>query len=474
MKKFNPSRIILVILLLAIICILLLLKECKSCSHPMTPVSSAVKKSAFICPPFPNSDISFVSYLIKNEKDTVIQLKSGSYIHIEPHTFVDDKGNVIDGLIQLQYREFQNATDFFSSGIPMTISMNSEKYHFESAGMFDIRGSYHSKPVYIDKAKPIHVSMAGFRHFPKFNHYYLDTIRKEWVEIKKNSIEADTTKKNVIAESTVHKIEPPVKPCDASTAKRLLHIDIANKASFPEFDDFPNLRFEVLEDHGQYYPTKEVITCYWPTIIPQEDKPGTYLLKMQISKKDSFYWISWLVRPAFEGDDLNKAMKIYEANLKRYQLELKKLEELKKAREMEEKRVLVMENLINEFRVQNFGIYNCDHPITLQWVSVYPKFQIYSGKKIRLNQVFVIDHKINGIIRFFCNDSIPIQIDPSSDQLYLGMGEDTTVFQLAIKSSPSAIRKNSKCSMSLSQPLSALQAKSLISKFKQENPISKI
>jgi len=390
-------------------------------------------RESFISPPIHGEDIAYTSYQIKSGKKTVLTHTTGSRIHIPADAFVDENGKPIKGKVTIKYREMHNAWDFFVSGIPMTYAKDSVKYHFESAGMFDIQGIVDGKQVYIAPGKTLKIDLASQNRANRFNNYYLDTISKRWLELGKNivlisqrkEIECDTTKSSLLKVPVA-----PLEPFNADSVVKILELRVIDRKDFPELDGFENLKFEVIEDHGQYKSEKEPINCALPKITPSESKPGYYNLSMMMLKKNKSFWINWLVRPAFEGNDYAKAMSIYQDQLRKYKESLKRQEEQRIEMERAKKRENTMAQVYRALEVTKFGIYNCDNPLLIEWPSISPVFITKNGEKIMMQQITVFDKSINGIIRYELSNNNKIQINPKSDQMIIGVANDTVLYGL--------------------------------------------
>lgn len=95
--------------------------------------------------------------------DTQIVLESGSYIRIPENAFIDDMGDIYDGIVNLKYREFNDPVEFLASGLPMTIGANDKEIEaFQSAGMFEIEAtSEEGKNLQPNPETPIELGIAS-------------------------------------------------------------------------------------------------------------------------------------------------------------------------------------------------------------------------------------------------------------------------------------------------------------------------
>lgn len=434
MKAERRNKIIIIIAIALLVIIILLLKKCGPTNHcqEIQNKEKALIQPAFIHPLFAKANISYTRIKVNSMKDTVIHYHTGSKIYIQANTFVDNHGNPVKGEITIAYQEMHTPWDFLVSGIPMTFKQDSVTCHFESAGMFDIRGSIHDQAVFIAPDKAIHVEMDSHDPSNRFNSYYLDTIKKEWVEMGKSKTIPIVVEKEALKDINAEILKTPVAPLqpdNADSVPKILEMTVENRYLYREFKAFKNVKFEVVDDHGQFHVDKEPINCYDAKIFPIESKPGYYQLTMTIAKNRKPTEIHWIVRPAFEGNDYEKAMSFYKEQLQQYKNDLQRYKVQQKEWERYRKQENTVSHVLRGMEVKKFGIYNCDHPIAIKWAAIDPTFYTKTGEKIQLQQVILIDKTINGIIRYNLVVSNQIQIDPKGKQMVLGIA-DTVVYEL--------------------------------------------
>ena len=155
----------------AIVTTVVLLTKSPSNNHPpeLTEVqqpsiineqSSTVNLSC-INPPLKEINIPFTTFKVTAEKGGTLDFKTGSKLIIPKNAFADAQGKPLTGEVELRYREFHDAADFFVSGIPMTYDSAGTKYQFESAGMMEMQGYKDGEKVAIAKGKSIAIEMAS-------------------------------------------------------------------------------------------------------------------------------------------------------------------------------------------------------------------------------------------------------------------------------------------------------------------------
>jgi hypothetical protein len=308
-------------------------------------------RKAFINEPSQKLKIPYSVYKINNEQGGNITHHTSSKIKIPKNSFVDKNGKDIIGDVTIEYKEFHDMGDIVVSGIPMTYDSAGTTYNFESAGMFNIKGSQNGEPVFIKPDKVLDVELASSTKDDLFNQYYLDTLKKNWqclkrdralmpaktnskavviahpqitdpkLEILKREIEHIIPKKidsvKVVYATKAERLpkaKEPVKPVKLTPGKATFKLEGSNN-DFPELAAFDNVIFEVGPENRNY--SKELHDITWSDIkISQGPVKGkNYLLNL--SYRNRFEKL--IVYPVLSGDDYEKAEKIYEQKLENYQ-----------------------------------------------------------------------------------------------------------------------------------------------------------
>lgn len=153
-----------------------------------TAVDLPVKEKAFVKPPLRGIDVPFRQFAMDASSSQDLSYANGSSIHIPASAFVDANGKAITGEVTIEYRELHDVVDFFVSGIPMTYDSAGTEYHFESAGMLEIRGIQNGKDVFIAPGKQIDIEMASNYDGSHYNLYKLDTVNRAWAFLGKDEI----------------------------------------------------------------------------------------------------------------------------------------------------------------------------------------------------------------------------------------------------------------------------------------------
>lgn len=124
------------------------------------------------------ANIPFMVNSIDADEGGVIEV-NGSTITIPPKAFVFCDGGEVAGDVDINFRDFHDNVDLMLSGIPMGYDSAGTHYDFETAGMFELRGSQNGKPVCIRDGKAVGIDLKS--HFGTgFNNYALDEETGVW------------------------------------------------------------------------------------------------------------------------------------------------------------------------------------------------------------------------------------------------------------------------------------------------------
>lgn len=426
-----------------------------------------------INPPLEGVDIPYTTFKVIAEKGATLNFKTGSKIVVPKNAFVDEKGKFIKGEVELRYREFHDAVDFFVSGIPMTYDSAGVKYQFESAGMMEILGYQNGMPVNMDKDKSVNIELASDYKGTEYNLYKLDTIKNNWSCLGKDKVvsEVPTTEKAVKATKNENlslqetpqyktieskKVEvqkekevqiaalpmitpEPKKPALAKKDKFTFNLDVDPK-EYPELAVYKGVLFEVGTENKNF--SKDMYTITWEeaTIKEGTKKGENYLLTLKKSPKK----FDIVVYPVFEEKNYEAAMSAFQEKFTKYtnvfekrKVDEKRIEELyqskllalkKQQEELELKWKKELEDQFQQmntdekvrrmFAVNCFGVFNCDNP------KAYPTGVICSANltndkdsKLMCYDVFLVDRAKNALFTFNQNPITKFSFNPKSTNL---------------------------------------------------------
>lgn len=149
----------------------------------------------YVNPPLASVKPSFANYKVNANEGGIFEYENGSRLVVPSSAFMNDRGELIEGDVDIKYREFHDYVDFFLSGIPMVYDSAGIEYNLESAGMMEIYAEQNGVRVNMAPGKTIDVELVSSIRMPemnvppKFNIYKLDEEARNWVYQAVDNIE---------------------------------------------------------------------------------------------------------------------------------------------------------------------------------------------------------------------------------------------------------------------------------------------
>lgn len=125
-----------------------------------------------------------VGFTVDNAKGGVFSHPSGSQIHIPANAVVYANGKPVLGNYTVSYTEYRNPAEILFSGLPMDFKDKTGSYLFNSAGMYEIRGTKDGQKLTLQK--DISVDFNCTKKAPGVNFYEMDDQTGEWTVLKKD------------------------------------------------------------------------------------------------------------------------------------------------------------------------------------------------------------------------------------------------------------------------------------------------
>ncbi len=275
------------------------------------------KKTRFVSPPFENVDVNYENFGVKAEEGGVLITKNGSILSFPKNSFVDEKGNLIKGEVQVSYREFNDQFDLLTAGIPMNYDSAGTSWLLESAAMTEVLAKQNGNPVFVNQDAKPSIALKSNVLEDNFNLYYLDTVAKNWVGIGRDLIidprdegvydlgdVAQPTLKPTLNKAKDNSGIELVKPQKPSGKMPSFFLTV-DPNSFPELLSYDKLQFEYI-NKADIVPsdTDEVWTN---VMIDHTKKSGIYLVTFSNKSKEH----AILARPVYEGKSYDEAMKLF-------------------------------------------------------------------------------------------------------------------------------------------------------------------
>ncbi len=424
-----------------------------------------------INPPLKEVNVKYTIYKVVAEKGATLDFKTGSKLTFPANAFVDENGNPLKGEVELRYREFHDAVDFFVSGIPMTYDSAGIKYQFESAGMIEILAYKEGKKVDMAKDKSINVEMASDYKGTEYNLYKLDTLHNNWSCLGKDKVVSnsaanfsknDTVKIVKLEETPVFKkietkkevvkkeketaiaalpkpISEPRKPVQAKKEKHTFDIAV-DPNEFPELAVYKGVWFEVGDENKDFSPSSYDIIWDDAALKEGTKKGENYLLTLSKGLKN----LKLIVYPVFEGKSYETAKKEYDKKFDKYNavIEKRKTEEKRIEEEYQAKMVALkkqqdelkekwkqeeanrfktmdtQEKVRRMFAINSFGVFNSDcgksYP---QGVLCTANLVDSKNENLMCYDIYLVDKARNALFSFYKNPVTQFSFNPQSSNM---------------------------------------------------------
>ena len=420
-------------------------------SGPETPKEN----TAFVQAPLSGINVNDTAYTVDAASGGDFFYNTGSLIRVPEGAFLDSAGNTVKGNIELHYREFHDPASIFLAGIPMTYDSAGQRFHFESAGMFEITASLNGKPLKVNPDSPLKVALASNTNEDKFNVYYLDTIKKNWDFISKDkatlvAFEKDTANQNTASVNPNAGSAPvvPVMPKKMDNKKKNFTIRFEPN-DFPELSVYKGVRFEVDEKKTPYNPEDKKVE--WEDVQISRGEKQSYIVTFSKGEKTAEYVTAIVV----DEKDYGSAKKTYDERFAAYQAALKKRQHddqvksdgfFSRLMNADARRIFVNDSVLRralalrranvgnakedmvmrEFVVRDFGIWNSDCPSSLpQGAEMLVKLLDSRTKKtIDVSHVFLVEKGRNAIFTYYNNDLAAFRFNPEAENLLWAVTSD--------------------------------------------------
>ncbi|WP_341907984.1 hypothetical protein [Fluviicola taffensis] len=123
-------------------------------------------------------------FSVDNSKGGVFTHPNGSQIHIPANAVVYANGKPVYGNYTVSYTEYRNPAEILFSGLPMDFKDKTGSYLFNSAGMYELRGTKDGQKLTLQK--DISVDFNCTKKAPGVNFYEMDDQTGEWTVLKKD------------------------------------------------------------------------------------------------------------------------------------------------------------------------------------------------------------------------------------------------------------------------------------------------
>ncbi|MEM0992449.1 MAG: hypothetical protein AAGI49_05400 [Bacteroidota bacterium] len=429
------------------------------------------EEQAFINPPFENIRPTFASYQVNSEAGGTYAYGENSKIIIPATAFQDDRGQALEGEVDLFYREMHDPVDFFLSGIPLTYDSAGVSYTLESAGMIEIYAEQDGKRVRMMPGKTIDIELASeidmpFLNVPpKYNIYKLDTEARNWVyqEVDRISVltgEGSTSDDPIVLayQNQVEKINAIAEQALAALEERI-PMPVKPQQPRQRNSGLPSLELDFLDSFGSSAEADAIRQKYdgaiwqlsaespsipadaaseeWEDFEMKEKAAGLY--ELTLIKGDRR--VNMLVEPVLLDGQYAEALAQYEAGLLAYEQAVsKRKDELADeidSIETERTNALAAANndlqatqqsnvnvspsqrrkVVSYFKADSFGIWNCDRPVPPSPQKARLAFQDENGATYNNTTAYLLNKNRNSVERFLVTENTILTYDSNAQNL---------------------------------------------------------
>nr|WP_299201604.1 hypothetical protein [uncultured Brumimicrobium sp.] len=425
-----------------------------------TENESEITSDIFIKSPLPQANVPFSKYTIDAEKGDTLFHQSGSIIVFPAHSVVDKNGNLVKGMVDINYREFIDPIDFYLAGVPLDYDSLGTTYSFESSGMCEVTAYKDGEPVFVNPSSLPEINMVSTNSSKTHSIYFLDTVKKNWINRKMSTV-TDLSK---TVEASIIDLPQPIRPEKANDKSPVIEIEI-EPGSFKELLVYDNLKFQ-LDVTETGFDAKDADIIWNDIQLTKKDNLGLYTLKFINGNKS----VSYSAKPVFEGEDYKKALLVFDQKNAEYKKEKenRQMKEVELEEEIERRakinaliearnKAILEENqrqevlyeqrkkeyeqlviaskekaakalkdrnqsaeIIRNFSIDGFGIWNCDKAFSLDSYTVIAKFIDKEGNALNLSNLAVVQKSFNGIQKFYNNE---IRIVKGSESMIFAIND---------------------------------------------------
>jgi hypothetical protein len=448
----------------------------------------------FVAPPLPAIQPEYQVKKVNAGAGGEIALGEGSRLVVPATAFLDDRGRLVEGDVDIHYREMHDYIDFFLAGIPMVYDSAGQRYYLESAGMIEIFALREGRRVTLAPDKAIEVFLASEITIPKsgaeaprYHIYKLDTAQRRWVyqnvehtqwiedqapldpddprfdaytrlQNELEQIESRAAARLAAMEADLPLPKAPLKPQRKSSGIAL-SLDVANSAErdfyegtvweiSPRSPEYDERAFRINWDDMRLRPLNELE--YELTLI-KEDKELT-LVVIPVLSDEAFQRAQEKYRAALAAYEEQSAQR--QARLAEREAALREATEREKAAARQRHEAEFTETtqadepagaytrrrIVSRFLATSLGVWNCDRPIPLSGETLAARFVDQEGKVYSNHTAYLANRRHNTVFRFHAGQNAALRFDQHTDNILWIVGEDGRIAVL----SPEAFRQSTR------------------------------
>ncbi len=365
-----------------------------------------------VSPPVAAMDVPRESYRINASTGGKLTTSSGTEIIIPARAFADESGTIVQGEVDVKYREFDNPLEFFLAGIPNQQAVAGTLTGIESAGMFEILAFSENQPLILNKDKFIQVDMVSA--FPgTFSSLFFDPSNSHWDKFGSTELLTSVEKSPAPAVQALLPVDTsdlPLKP-RRSDRKNVFNVPV-DVSAFPELAAYKGLLFKVNDEVSRI--DENVTRIQWYSArLKKSNLEGNYDLTLTIRDTS----LTVMVYPVFEKKNYEEAMRIYQERKQAWlALQQENQQNLRKEARNDQivNGALTTDNSASapnfrdekkvgkrRLKVGKLGIYQCGQALAAEGMMVLqPLINSVEGREMKDLRFFVSERKRNTLLSF--------------------------------------------------------------------------
>ena len=314
-----------------------------------------------INPPLKKENVEFSHFKLNTKKGGEFHLKTGSHVFIAKNSIVDKNGNIVNGEVDIFFREFHDAKQIFLSGIPM--QFNNSNNYLESIGMMELKGMKNNEELFLKPNSDSYIDLASKSKPQKEYALWSLDDNVEWIDAGE------------------------FKTISNNRREKALKLLQKEKNKRKKLSKSPNDFFEIYSDLNAFPHMEAWQGVSWELLkgkIPVDfERIDWNSIKMKNISKNIYKINMYKLMTSYDGDVVEKEVEMIatpvlsKKDLKRKKAEYatlnKKYKEFLKKAELEMNRLNQEAKLLNRFKLSGFGIYNVD---VLKNTEVYAKLDL--------------------------------------------------------------------------------------------------
>lgn len=346
----------------------------------------------------------FSMFDVDNATGGTFSHPSGTTIYIPPYAVTDQNGNPVTGTYVFSYREYRNPAEMAFSGIPMDYKDAKGTYQFNSAGMYEIRGTQNGNPLKL--AKEVIVDFNCTKNEQGVHFFQLDDESGEWTLLRHDLFET-------ASQSTSDSLQASSSNQARNNTERI------DESKISYVKTIPYALVTMDEETRKAYRRLLIKSPEKMMESVAQDLSADFRLKVHPEYVEALVQLIW-------SEHLQLARNTDQ------ELNSDRNNTLLAGTDMGHQ----YPNMVRGLNSDQFGVYNCDQIYRVEnAVSFSPKYLNSETKKsIKNPNVFcLIDKNINASFSF---DPKEITCNPKGQNIFLLFTEDGQVYALDSKELP--------------------------------------